>query len=88
MNNDSHPDRSSPSSSSFPVTATAQIAYQNPTTGISLTRQQLDAYAKGEIVNEKGDVVFFKPGFVVDDPWAEGEWRREKKMRRGGWARS
>lgn len=46
-----------------------QPVYTNPVTGISFTRQQLLEYGQGGKTNEKGDVVFFRPSFLDDDPW-------------------
>lgn len=47
----------------------SQIVYTNPTTGISFTRQELYEYGQGRKTNERGDVVFFRPSFVDEDPW-------------------
>jgi hypothetical protein len=47
----------------------SQTVYTNPVTGISFTRQQLYEYGQGQKTNEKGDVVFFRAGFVDEDPW-------------------
>ena len=46
-----------------------QMAYRNSSTGISLTRAELNAYGKGHVRIEEADAVYFKPGFVDDDPW-------------------
>lgn len=43
-------------------------AFISPETGISYTRSELDEWSRGK-VNERGDTVFFKPGFVCEDPW-------------------
>lgn len=43
-------------------------AFVAPRTGISYTRAELDAWAKGK-VNANGDLVYFKPAFVSEDPW-------------------
>jgi hypothetical protein len=47
----------------------SQTVYTNPTTGISFTRQELYEYSQGRKTNEMGDVVFFRPSFVDEDPW-------------------
>jgi hypothetical protein len=44
--------------------------YTNPVTGISFTHQELNDLRFGK-VNEKGDLVYFKPSFVDLDPWAK-----------------
>jgi hypothetical protein len=43
-------------------------AYVSPETGVSYTAQELNEWGRGKI-NEHGDKVYFKPGFVIDDPW-------------------
>jgi hypothetical protein len=47
----------------------SEIVYTNPVTGISFTRQQIFEYGQGRKTNEKGDVVFFRPSFLDEDPW-------------------
>jgi hypothetical protein len=47
----------------------SEVAYTNPVTGISFTRRELYQYAQGQKKNEKGDVVFFRPSFIDEDPW-------------------
>ena len=49
--------------------AYSQVVYTNPVTGISFTRQELWEYGQGRKTNEKGDVVFFRPSFLDEDPW-------------------
>ena len=44
-------------------------AFTSPQTGISYTRQELEEWTRGK-VNERGDKVYFKPGFVAEDPWS------------------
>lgn len=49
------------------------IGYTSPWTGAEMTRKELKEYAVGKrIVQPDGEmeVVFFKPNFVVEDPWA------------------
>jgi hypothetical protein len=52
-------------------------AYTNPSTGISFTSQELNEMKQGKR-NEKGDLVFFQPSFVDEDPW--------KELKGEGWA--
>ncbi|KIW10434.1 hypothetical protein PV08_11398 [Exophiala spinifera] len=44
-------------------------AFSSPVSNTYYTREDLDAWARGK-VNANGDTVYFKPGFVSDDPWA------------------
>ncbi|KIW66104.1 hypothetical protein PV04_08308 [Phialophora macrospora] len=55
--------------SSIPSRQQAIFMFTSPQTGISFTKQELDEWARGKI-NEQGDKVYFKPGFVDDDPWS------------------
>ena len=50
--------------------AYSQTVYTNPMIGISFTRQELFEYGQGRKTNAKGDVLFFKPSFVEDNPWS------------------
>ena len=43
------------------------FVYTSPT-GVGFTKAELNAWARGK-KNENGDLVFFKPGFISDDPW-------------------
>ena len=61
-------DSVAPTASSLP-NAYSQVVYTNPVTGISFTRQELWEYGQGRKTNEKGDVVFFRPSFLEEDPW-------------------
>ncbi|KAI1617262.1 hypothetical protein EDD36DRAFT_462117 [Exophiala viscosa] len=44
-------------------------AFTSPISNTYYTRTDLEEWARGK-VNANGDTVFFKPGFVSDDPWA------------------
>lgn len=44
-------------------------AFSSPISNTYYTREDLDAWARGK-VNGNGDTVYFKPGFVSNDPWA------------------
>lgn len=44
-------------------------AFTSPISNTYYTRSDLDEWARGKI-NANGDTVYFKPGFVSDDPWA------------------
>jgi hypothetical protein len=46
-----------------------QSEYSHPVSGISLSHREIDEYASGRKTNEKGDVVFFRPSYVDEDPW-------------------
>ncbi|EXJ67708.1 uncharacterized protein A1O5_09054 [Cladophialophora psammophila CBS 110553] len=61
---------SQPSSNSIPFSTQQQttIIFTSPETGISYTSEELDEWTRGKI-NERGDKVYFKPGFVYNDPW-------------------
>jgi hypothetical protein len=54
---------------SFPSRQQANFMFTSPQTGISYTKQELEEWARGKI-NGQGDKVYFKPGFVDDDPWS------------------
>ncbi|OAP56462.1 hypothetical protein AYL99_09641 [Fonsecaea erecta] len=59
------------SSATTPLPAPPQqtsYAFTSPQTGISYTAAELEEWSRGK-VNARGDKVFFKPGFVSDDPW-------------------
>jgi hypothetical protein len=51
------------------VGPTPAYAFSAPSTDTHYTRAELDEWARGR-PNRHGDLVFFKPGFVCDDPWA------------------
>ncbi|KIW93851.1 uncharacterized protein Z519_05166 [Cladophialophora bantiana CBS 173.52] len=61
---------SQPSSCSIPFSTQQQTTtiFTSPETGMSYTSEELDEWTRGKI-NERGDKVYFKPGFVCDDPW-------------------
>lgn len=55
-----------------------EIAYTSPA-GAQMTRKELNEYSRGkEVIKEDGtkDVVFFKPGFIDENPWARLERER------------
>jgi hypothetical protein len=56
-----------------------RYAFISTQTGISYTRAELDEWQNGK-VNKRGDKVYFKPGFVDEDPWA--------RLKNGGRVRS
>jgi hypothetical protein len=58
-----------------PHTSRAE-GYTNPVTGISFTHAELEELAYGK-VNKHGIKVYFKPGFVNDDPW----WRLKERRK-------
>ncbi|KIX99701.1 uncharacterized protein Z520_04337 [Fonsecaea multimorphosa CBS 102226] len=60
----------SPNSTPYPAQQQQQTSYAftSPQTGISYTSEELEQWSRGK-VNARGDKVFFKPGFVSDDPW-------------------
>ncbi|KIW24060.1 uncharacterized protein PV07_09797 [Cladophialophora immunda] len=62
------PPQLSSSSASLSAQPETSYAFTYPRTGVSYTSQELDAWSRGK-TNERGDKVFFKPGFVSDDPW-------------------
>ncbi|ETI25470.1 hypothetical protein G647_02243, partial [Cladophialophora carrionii CBS 160.54] len=45
------------------------FVFTSPQTGISYTNQELDEWSRGKL-NDQGDKVYFKPGFVDADPWS------------------
>ncbi|KAF7512815.1 hypothetical protein GJ744_011918 [Endocarpon pusillum] len=47
------------------------VVYTSPVTGISVTRQDLFEYGQGKRTNEHGDVMFFRPSFLDEDPWTK-----------------
>ena len=50
-------------------TSPSAYAFASPISNTYYTRAELEEWAKGK-VNENGDTVYFKPGFVCEDPWA------------------
>ncbi|KIV79847.1 hypothetical protein PV11_07392 [Exophiala sideris] len=56
-------------------------AFTSPISNTYFTRTDLEELARGK-VNANGDTVFFKPGFVSDDPWARLRDRNGKDMGR------
>ncbi|OCT47192.1 hypothetical protein CLCR_02693 [Cladophialophora carrionii] len=54
---------------SFPTRQQAICVFTSPETGISYTKQELDEWSRGKL-NDQGDKVYFKPGFVDADPWS------------------
>ncbi|KAJ4609879.1 hypothetical protein HRR85_006152 [Exophiala dermatitidis] len=57
-----------PSERSYSTHGTS-YAFSAPNSNTFYTRAELDEWARGK-VNARGDVVYFKPAFVSDDPWA------------------
>lgn len=49
-------------------TRAEHIAFTSPDGQTTYTRSELDELARGK-PNSNGDLVFFKPGFVSEDPW-------------------
>lgn len=45
------------------------IVYTSPVTGISVTRQDLFEYGQGKRTSEHGDIMYFRPSFLDEDPW-------------------
>ncbi|KAK5464748.1 hypothetical protein LTS15_001310 [Exophiala xenobiotica] len=54
-------------------------AFASPISNTYYTRSDLDEWARGKI-NANGDTVYFKPGFVSDDPWARNRGKDAHKM--------
>ncbi|RVX73306.1 hypothetical protein B0A52_02948 [Exophiala mesophila] len=57
------------SGTALPDTRTEQIAFTSPDGQTTYTRSELDEWARGKR-NNNGDLVFFKPGFITEDPWS------------------
>ncbi|KAJ9610764.1 hypothetical protein H2200_005541 [Cladophialophora chaetospira] len=66
-----HPMTSSTAETPTSLASQNQYAYAftSPQTEIAYTRQELQELMNGK-VNERGDKVYFKPGFVDEDPWS------------------
>lgn len=54
-------------------------AFTSPETGISFTHEELKDLMEGKKINERGDKVYFKPGFVTNDPWARLRGNQQNK---------
>lgn len=62
----------------------ASSSIKNPETSQPFTQSELDEFARGKL-NANGDTIYFKPGFIVDDPWARArEFKEKKKTKQGG----
>ncbi|KIV94955.1 hypothetical protein PV10_02669 [Exophiala mesophila] len=61
--------RQGASRTDLPGTSTEQIAFTSPDGKTTYTRSELNEWARGK-PNNNGDLVFFKPGFITEDPWS------------------
>ncbi|KEF60786.1 uncharacterized protein A1O9_02348 [Exophiala aquamarina CBS 119918] len=46
-----------------------EIVFTSSATNTNYTKAELDVWARGKR-NLNGDLVFFKPGFISEDPWS------------------
>ncbi|EXJ86796.1 hypothetical protein A1O3_03750 [Capronia epimyces CBS 606.96] len=67
-----------------PLQPREQLAYMftNPATNRFYTRTDLNDWAQGK-VNARGDMVYFKPAFISDDPWARLRPKENGQANRG-----
>ena len=67
----------------FPTEQHSVYVFASPQTGIPYTKQDLEELARGRI-DERGDRVYFKPGFVDDDPWSRLHNGVQSRTKGGG----
>lgn len=58
--------------SQFQLVQQEPCAFTSPVSNTFYSRSDLDSWARGHI-NSDGDTVYFKPGFVSEDPWARAK---------------
>ncbi|KIW46938.1 uncharacterized protein PV06_02558 [Exophiala oligosperma] len=58
-------------------------AFSSPVSNTYYTKEDLDRWARG-MINANGDTVYFKPGFVSNDPWARLRPREENDNKTAG----